>query len=210
MVEQSMKRRSEAGVEAESGGRGGLRMLWKTFLTWDGSGRTVIIVSDFSATFRGELAISMPMRPISLLEFDSSLAMPTSCMKLAVASLLRSCMIKVSLAGIFARRFFAMGYPILPRPMNPHVARFDGVEAKERLVMDGSDDGEELLLSMQRREGEKRIETAALILNYWRVKRVGVNEKKKKKKEKSRGNEKVQKVCCSGRLESWGSFPLAG
>lgn len=45
MVEQSMKRRSEAGEEAESGGRGGLRMLWKTFLTWEGSGRTVIITS---------------------------------------------------------------------------------------------------------------------------------------------------------------------
>ena len=45
MVEQSMKRRSEAGEETGSGGRGGLRMLWKTFLTWEGSGRTVIIVS---------------------------------------------------------------------------------------------------------------------------------------------------------------------
>ena len=67
--------------------------------------------TDFSATFLGELAISMPMRPISLFEPESSLAMPTSCMKLAVASLLRSCMTKVSLAGIFARRFLAMGYP---------------------------------------------------------------------------------------------------
>ena len=67
--------------------------------------------TDFSATFRGELAISMPMRPISLFGSDSFLAMPTSCMKPAVASLLRSCMIKVSLAGIFARRFLAMGYP---------------------------------------------------------------------------------------------------
>ena len=65
--------------------------------------------------------------------------------------------------------------------MNPHVARFDGVEAKERFVMDESEDGEELLLSMQRREGENRIETAALILNNWVVERVGVNEKKKEK-----------------------------
>ena len=32
IVEQSMKRRSDAR-EDESGGRGGLRMLWKTFLT---------------------------------------------------------------------------------------------------------------------------------------------------------------------------------
>ncbi len=45
MVEQSMKRRSEAGEEDESGGRGGLRILWKTFLTWEGSGRTVITTS---------------------------------------------------------------------------------------------------------------------------------------------------------------------
>ena len=51
--------------------------------------------------------------------------------------------------------------------MKPHVARFDGVEAKERRVMDESEDGEGLLLSMQRREGENRIETAALILDYW-------------------------------------------
>lgn len=65
----------------------------------------------FSATALGELAISMPIRPIWLFEVGLSLAMPTSCMKLAVASLLRSCMIKVSLAGIFARRFLAIGYP---------------------------------------------------------------------------------------------------
>ena len=45
MVEQSMNRRSEALEEDESGGRGGLRMLWKTFLTWEGSGRTVIMTS---------------------------------------------------------------------------------------------------------------------------------------------------------------------
>lgn len=53
----------------------------------------------------------MPMRPISLLEDEFSLAMPSSFMKLAVASLLRSCMIKVSLAGILARKFLAIGYP---------------------------------------------------------------------------------------------------
>ena len=57
--------------------------------------------------------------------------------------------------------------------MNPHVARFEGVEAKERLVMEDSGDAEGLLPSMQRREGEKRIETAALMLtdrenaNWW-------------------------------------------
>lgn len=45
MVEQSMKRRSEAREEDVSGGRGGLRILWKTFLTWEGSGRTVIMTS---------------------------------------------------------------------------------------------------------------------------------------------------------------------
>ena len=47
--------------------------------------------------------------------------------------------------------------------MNPHVARFEGVEAKERLAMD-SDEAGRPLLSMQRREGENRIETAALML----------------------------------------------
>lgn len=67
--------------------------------------------TDFSATALGELAISMPIRPRSLLEVELSFAMPTSCMKLAVASLLRSYIIKVSLAGIFARRFLAIGYP---------------------------------------------------------------------------------------------------
>ena len=41
IVEQSMKRRS-VGCR---GWRCGLRMLWKTFLTWAGSGRTVMIVS---------------------------------------------------------------------------------------------------------------------------------------------------------------------
>ena len=46
MVEQSMKRRSEVGEEEDGGGgRGGLRMLWKTFLTWEGSGRTVTMTS---------------------------------------------------------------------------------------------------------------------------------------------------------------------
>ena len=45
MVEQSMKRRSEAGDEGVSGGSGGLSMLWNTFLTWEGSGRTVITTS---------------------------------------------------------------------------------------------------------------------------------------------------------------------
>lgn len=64
-----------------------------------------------SATALGDAATSMPIRPISLFEVGLSLAMPTSCMKLVVASLLRSCMIKVSLAGIFDRRFLAIGYP---------------------------------------------------------------------------------------------------
>ena len=48
--------------------------------------------------------------------------------------------------------------------MTPHVARFEDVEAKERLVMEDKEGVEGLLLSMQRREGENRIETVALIL----------------------------------------------
>lgn len=42
MVEQSMKRRSPL-VVGGGRGRGGLRMVWKTFLTWEGSGRTVMM-----------------------------------------------------------------------------------------------------------------------------------------------------------------------
>ena len=142
----------------------------------------------------------MPIKPISLLEVALSLAMPTSCIKLAVASLLRSCTINLSLAGIFERRFLAIGYPekgtqpfvsrihsstggrcrghggastrdkeawsspIRPRPMNPHVARFEDVEANERLLMEDIEDVERLLLNMQRREGRDRIETVALML----------------------------------------------
>ena len=45
MVEQSMKSRSCSREEGGSGGSGGLRMLWKTFLTWEGSGRTVMMTS---------------------------------------------------------------------------------------------------------------------------------------------------------------------
>ena len=60
--------------------------------------------------------------------------------------------------------------------MNPHVARFEGEEAKERLVMEDSEVAEGPLPSMQRRGGENRIETAALILNCWRMRRDGGEE----------------------------------
>ena len=48
--------------------------------------------------------------------------------------------------------------------MNPHVARFEGVEAKERLVMEDREGAERLLLNVHRREGENRTEMVALIL----------------------------------------------
>lgn len=48
--------------------------------------------------------------------------------------------------------------------MNPHIARFEGVEAKERLGLEDSEEVGRPLPSMQRREGENRIEMAALIL----------------------------------------------
>ena len=57
--------------------------------------------------------------------------------------------------------------------MNPHVVRFEGVEAKERLGIEEIEYAEGLLPSMQRREGENRMETAAVILtekgnaNWW-------------------------------------------
>ena len=46
IVEQSMKRRSVVlGSENLILGSGGWRMLWKTFLTWEGSGRAVMTTS---------------------------------------------------------------------------------------------------------------------------------------------------------------------
>lgn len=55
--------------------------------------------------------------------------------------------------------------------MNPNVARFEGVEAKDRLVIDDSEDAEKLLLSMRRREGEKRVDMAALMLTDTKMQR---------------------------------------
>ncbi len=61
------------------------------------------VLTDFSATFLGELATSIPI---------SSFAVPlASRINLVVASVFRSCMTNVSLDGIFARRFCAIGYP---------------------------------------------------------------------------------------------------
>lgn len=60
-----------------------------------------IALTDFSATTLGELATSNPL-----------LSPPACCMKFIVASVFRSCIISVSLAGIFARKFFAIGYPV--------------------------------------------------------------------------------------------------
>ncbi len=40
-----MKRRSGTSEDEGRGGRGGLSMLWKTFLTCEGSGRVVIVTS---------------------------------------------------------------------------------------------------------------------------------------------------------------------
>lgn len=65
-----------------------------------------------------------------------------------------------------------------PRPMKPHVARFEGVEAKERLVIEDSEDAEGPLPSMQSREGENRIETAALMLTYKEMWTDGGNDEK--------------------------------
>ena len=51
MVEQSMKRRSVVfGSEKLMGGRGGCRILWKTFLTCEGSGSVVITTSYWRHT----------------------------------------------------------------------------------------------------------------------------------------------------------------
>ena len=52
-----------------------------------------------------------------------------------------------------------------PRPMKPHVAKFEPVEAKDRRVVVGTELVAGPLPSMHSREGEKRIETAALIVN---------------------------------------------
>ena len=53
--------------------------------------------------------------------------------------------------------------------MKPNVARFEDVEANDRLVVDDNEGAAKLLLSMQRREGEKRIEVAALMLTDRRM-----------------------------------------
>jgi len=66
-------------------------------------------LTDFSATALGELTTSIPI------PFPSAsgllAAIPTSCRNFVVASVLRSCTTSVSVAGIFARRFLAIGYP---------------------------------------------------------------------------------------------------
>lgn len=91
--------------------------------------------------------------------------------------------------------------------MNPNVARFEGVEAKYRLVMDDSEGAEKLLLSMQRREGEKRIEVAALMLTdkgmqsgmvVMRGEVESYEDIEMKNSERERERERVMK--------SWGSF----
>ena len=53
--------------------------------------------------------------------------------------------------------------------MKPHVARFEDVEAKERLFAEDIEGGESLLLSLQRREGENGSEMMALILTDERM-----------------------------------------
>ena len=54
-----------------------------------------------------------------------------------------------------------------PRPMKPHVARFEVVEEKERRVLEDEKGAGTLLLRMQRRRGESRMETVALIVADW-------------------------------------------
>ena len=56
-----------------------------------------------------------------------------------------------------------------PRPMKPHVARFEGVEEKDRRGLEDKKGAGTLLLRMQRRRGESRMETVALILADWRM-----------------------------------------
>ena len=53
--------------------------------------------------------------------------------------------------------------------MKPHVARFEDVEAKERLFAEDIEGAESLLLSLQRREGENGTEMMALILTDERM-----------------------------------------
>lgn len=79
--------------------------------------------------------------------------------------------------------------------MNPHVARFEGVEAKERLFTDDSEDAEGPLLSMQRREGENRIETVAVILDGQGMQSDGVYVYGEK--NQSRGGGNVEDEGCS-------------
>lgn len=61
------------------------------------------VLTDFSATCLGEPATSILMSAFAV--------QPASCINLVVASVFRSCMTSVSLDGIFARKFCAIGYP---------------------------------------------------------------------------------------------------
>ena len=72
------------------------------------------VLTDFSATCLGEPATSIPM--------SAFVVRPASCINLVVASVFRSCMTSVSLDGIFARRFCAIGYPI--EGTSQYVSRF--------------------------------------------------------------------------------------
>ena len=77
MVEQSMKRRSERWAV---GGRGPARMEWKTFLTWEGPGRTVSIVDCWERGVRmevGKVIVCMDWRnmlKIQRIGFDVEIA----------------------------------------------------------------------------------------------------------------------------------------
>lgn len=63
--------------------------------------------------------------------------------------------------------------------MNPHVAKFEGVEAKERLFTDDGEDAKGPLANMQRREGGNRMDMVALILTYQGTQTDGDDEDKK-------------------------------
>lgn len=73
--------------------------------------------------------------------------------------------------------------PIRPRPMKPHVARFEGVEVKDLLAVGADKPVTPPFPSKHSLEGEKRTAIAALIVT---VMSWGMDREKRKREERAK------------------------